>query len=213
MQIIIIFFIGFIVYMLFRRQSLLKQVDTLNRLLYAEKSPEKYIDEVNGLLRKIQSDRERKINLIQKTTGLLYAGRFQEAIGILTEEIKKLPPNWQHIYYHNLILSLFFNGERNKANEVLGEAGDVLAEYGKREYNRPAIDFVYAVADFYNGRGPERKSFFEDISKNGRNDYRMAFGYYFLSKLYLDENDEENSALCMEHAHTCGKGSFIEHLN
>lgn len=213
MQIIIIFFIGFIAYMLFRRQSLLKQVDTLNRLLYAEKSPEKYIEEVDRLLRRIQPERERNINLIQKTTGLLYAGRFQEAISILTEGIKKLPPNWQHIYYHNLILCLFFNGDTDKANETLEEAGDVMGEYGKREYNKPAIDFVYAVADYYNGKGSERKSFFEDISKNGRNDYRMAFGYYFLSKLYRDENDEENSALCMEQAHNYGQGSFVEHLS
>ena len=212
MEIYLLVILVFIAYFIIRRQILIKQVNLFNQLLYVEKSPEKYIDEVNKLLLKIQSSRERNINLIQKTTGLLYAGRFDESITILMDEIKKIPPNWQHIYYHNLILSLFFKGEIDKANDVVIEAKGVLDEYQKRENNKSAIEFVYAVSDFYNDKGISRKEFFESLSINGRNDYRIALGYYFLSKINALENNEEESKSNLEKAKTFGKGSFIEHI-
>jgi len=38
--------------MFFKRRSLLKQVNVFNKLLYLEKSPENYIEEVDKLLRR-----------------------------------------------------------------------------------------------------------------------------------------------------------------
>ena len=213
MDILLIVILVLIVYVFLKRRSLVKQVNVFNQLLYIEKSPEKYIDEVDKLLRRLQSEKEKHINLIQKTTGLLYAGRFDESIKILTEDINKIPPNWQHVYYHNLILSYFFNDEINKGNEALIEATDVLEVYSKRESNKTAIEFIYAIADFYNGNGAARKEFFVDLTEVGRNEYRMAFGYYFLGKIYeLDGNDEESSAN-LEQARLYGKGSFIEEFS
>lgn len=212
MTIVLIIIVAFILYFVFNRNSLVKQVNTLNQLLYIEKSPEKYILEVDKLIKKLQSERERNINLIQKTTGLLYGGRFEEAITILTDDIKKIPPNWQHIYYHNLILSLFFNGEIERANEVIIEAKAVLEEYAKRESNKTAIEFIYAISDYYNGNGISRKEFFHDLSQTGRNDYRIAFGYYFLGKIYELENNEDECEENLEKAKLYGKGSFIEEL-
>lgn len=212
MEIYIVVILVFILYFFIRRQVLIKQVNKFNQLLYVEKSPQKYIDEVDKLLIKFQSARERNINRIQKTTGLLYAGRFDESINILMDDIKKIPPNWQHIYYHNLILSLFFNDEINKANDVIIEAKDVFEEYQKRENNKSAIEFIYAVSDFYNGNGISRKEFFENLIITGRNDYRVALGYFFLSKINSLENNEEESKLNLEKAKTFGKGSFLENI-
>ncbi len=209
---VIVIIAAFIAYFFFRRNSLIKQVNLFNRLLYIEKNPEKYIEEVDKLLRRIQPERERNINLIQKTTGLLYDGQFDEAIRILTDEIKKIPPNWQHLYYHNLILCLFLNGETERANNVLEDAKDVLELYAKRENNKSAIEFIYAVSDFYSGKGSTRKEFFHDLSQNGRNDYRVALGFYFLGKIYEQENNEEESEEKSEKAKIFGKGSFLERL-
>lgn len=210
MDIIIIVVVAYILYGVLKRRNLLKQVDLFNRLLYIEKNPEKYIEEIDKLLRKITTEKEKHINLIQKTTGLLYAGRFNESIQILTDEIKKIPPNWQHVYYHNLIISYFFNGEIDKGNEVLKTAGDVLYEYAKRDSNKKAIEFIYAIADFYNGKGNDRKDFFAELTKSGRNEYRIAFGYYFLGEIYKLENNDEDSIINLEKARFYGKGSFIE---
>mgnify|MGYP000891919827 CR=1 FL=1 len=212
MEIYIVIIIVFILYFIIRRQVLIKQVNKFNQLLYVEKSPQKYIDEVDKLLIKFQSARERNINLIQKTTGLLYAGRFDESINILMDDIKKIPPNWQHIYYHNLILSLFLNDEINRANDVVIEAKDVFDEYQKRENSKSAIEFIYAVSDFYNGDGVSRKEFFENLSVNGRNDYRIALSYFFLSKINTLENNEAESKLNLEKAKTFGRGSFLENI-
>jgi tetratricopeptide (TPR) repeat protein len=189
---------------------LLKQVDLFNRLLYIEKSPEKYIEEIDKLLKKMTTEKEKRINLIQKTTGLLYAGRFNESIQILTEEVKKIPPNWQHGYYHNLILSYFFNDEIEKGNEILETALEVFKEYEKRDSNKKGIEFIYAIADFYNGNGESRIEFFKELTEIGRNDYRIAFGYYFLGKIYELENNNEDRNFNLEKARLYGKGSFIE---
>ncbi|WP_313370212.1 hypothetical protein, partial [Sedimentibacter sp.] len=104
MYIILGILIVLFIYSANRRKNLEKQVELFNKLLYKEKSPEKYIDEIDKLLLKIQSDREVTINYIQKTTGLLYVGKFAEAIDILVNKVKKIPSNWQVIYYHNLVL-------------------------------------------------------------------------------------------------------------
>jgi tetratricopeptide (TPR) repeat protein len=213
MDLIIIVVVAFILYGFFKRRTLLKQVNVFNQLLYIEKSPEKYIDEVDKLLRKMTTEKEKHINLIQKTTGLLYAGRFNESIQILTDEVKKIPPNWQHVYYHNLILSHFFNGEIDKGNEILEEATDVLNEYAKRDSNKKAIEFIYAIADFYNGKGESRIEFFKDLTEIGRNEYRIAFGYYFLGKIYEQESKCEESVAYLEKARYYGKGSFLEQFS
>nr|WP_312578585.1 hypothetical protein [Sedimentibacter sp.] len=213
MDLIIIVVIAYILYGFFKRRNLLKQVDLFNRLLYIEKSPEKYIEEIDKLLRKRTTEKEKYINLIQKTTGLLYSGRFNESIQILIDEVKKIPPNWQHVYYHNLILSYFFNGETDKGNEVLETAVEVLDEYAKRDSNKKAIEFIYAIADFYNGKGEWRKDFFVELTELGRNEYRMAFGYYFLGKIYELENNNEERNINLEKARFYGKGSFIEEIS
>jgi len=214
MDILIIVTVISLIYVFLKRRSLIKQVELFNKLLYLEKNPEKYIEGVDKLLlRRLQSEKEKHINLIQKTTGLLYAGRFDESIKILTDDIKKIPPYWQHVYYHNLVLSYFFNDEIDKGNETLNEAKDVLEVYTKRDSNKTAIEFIYAIADFYNGKGKERKEFFADLTENGRNEYRMAFGYYFLGKIYELENNLEESSANLEKARLYGKGSFIEEFS
>lgn len=212
MYIIVVVAVIFVLYGIFKRKGLIKQVDLFNRLLYVEKNPEKYVEEVDKILRKFSQEKEKNINLIQKTTGLLFIGRFEEAINILLNDVNKIPPYWQHVYYHNLILSMYFNGDIDKANETLSDVEDVLEQYSKSESNKTAIEFIYAVSDFYNNKGEERKDFFAELTKEGRNDYRIAFGYYFLGKINEIQNNIEESKENLEQAKVFGRGSFIEKL-
>ncbi|WP_312815059.1 hypothetical protein [Sedimentibacter sp.] len=193
-----------------RRKKLEKQVELFNKLLYKEKSPEKYIDEVDKLLLKVQSDRETTINYIQKTTGLLYAGRFDEAIDILNNNVKKIPSNWQVVYYHNLLLSMYFNGEIEKARQVMEQARETLDLYSKKDYNKVTIQLTYAVADFYNGNFEECKDFFKDLINISKNEYRVAFGYYFTGKILELENEHDKAEEYLKKAKTYGQGSFME---
>lgn len=193
-----------------RRKKLEKQVELFNKLLYKEKSPEKYIDEVDKLLLKVQPDRETTINYIQKTTGLLYAGRFDEAIDILNNNVKKIPSNWQVVYYHNLLLSMYFNGEIEKARQVMEQARETLDLYSKKDYNKVTIQLTYAVADFYNGNFEECKDFFKDLIDISKNEYRVAFGYYFTGKILELENEHDKAEEYLKKAKTYGQGSFME---
>lgn len=193
-----------------RRKKLEKQVELFNKLLYKEKSPEKYIDEVDKLLLKVQSDRETTINYIQKTTGLLYAGRFDEAIDILNNNVKKIPSNWQVVYYHNLLLSMYFNGEIEKARQVMEQARETLDLYSKKDYNKVTIQLTYAVADFYNGNFEECKDFFKDLINISKNEYRVAFGYYFTGKILELESEHDKAEEYLKKAKTYGQGSFME---
>lgn len=209
--ILIILAIVFI-YTLRRRTTLEKQVELFNRLLYIEKSPEKYIAEIDKLLLKIQSEKERNINLIQKTTGLFYKGEFDESVKMLLEEVTKIPPNWQVIYYHNMLLSLYFNGDTERANELLKEVKSTIDIYYKRDYNKVTIELIYAISDFYNGRITQCKGFFNNLIEVARNDYRIAFGYYFTAKIMELEGKVEDAEENMEEARSYGHGSFIETL-
>lgn len=212
MYLLLIFFAGFFLYSITRRRKLEKQVELFNRLLYIEKSPEKYIDEVDKLLYKIQSEKEKNINFIQKTTGLFYLGEFDEAVKILTEDVNKIPPNWQVIYYHNLLLSLYFNGDIERANELLAEVKGTIDMYYKKDYNKVTIELVYAISDFYNGNILNCKEFFCNLIEVARNDYRIAFGYYFTGRILEQEDKIADAEYNIEKARTYGHGSFIEKL-
>lgn len=210
MQFVLILFAVYFLYSITRRRKLEKQVELFNRLLYIEKSPEKYIAEIDKLLLKIQSEKETNINYIQKTTGLMYSGEFDEAIKILIENVKKIPPNWQIVYYHNLLLSMYFNKETERANELLAEVNDTLEIYSKKDYNKVTIQLIYAVSDFYNENIPNCKEFFNNLINVAKNDYRVAMGYYFAGKILEQEDKIEDAEDYIEKARTYGHGSFIE---
>jgi len=212
MYFFIIVCLVFILHLANKRRILVKQVDLFNKLLYIEKSPERYIEEIDRLLLKFQSEKEKNINLIQKTTGLFYAGNFEEAINILKNKINKIPPNWQVIYYHNLILSLFFNGEVEKGKELFAECKETIDVFYKKNYNKVSIELIYAVVDFHNGNGLKTLQFFSNLTKIGINDYKIAIGYYFMSKIYDMENKIDESEEYLDKARIYGQGSFIEHL-
>jgi len=177
-----------------------------------EKSPERYIEEIDRLLLKFQSEKERNINLIQKTTGLFYAGKFEEVIKILKNDVNKIPSNWQVIYYHNLIISLFLSGEIQEGKELFAESKETIDVYYGKDYNKVTVELICAVADFYNGNASKTKEFFSNLTKTGKNDYRIAIGYYFLSKIFDLENKIDESEENLEKAKIYGQGSFIERL-
>ncbi len=200
------------IYSTVRRRTLEKQVELFNKLLYREKSPEKYIAEIDKLLLKHQTEKERNINLIQKTTGLLYAGEFEESITILKDSVSKIPSNWQVIYYHNLLLCMYLSGDTKGANELLSEVKDTINMYYKKDYNKVTIELIYAVSDFYNGNIAGCREFFSNLPYISKNDYRIAFGYYFTGKIQEIENKAEDAEESLKKSMTFGRGSFIEKL-
>ncbi len=212
MYAIIIFLVIYFAYLTARRKKLEKQVELFNQLLYVEKNPQKYIAEVDKLILKFQSEKETHINYIQKTTGLLYAGRFDEVLSILNNQVKKIPPNWQVIFYHNMLLSLYFKGDIDKANEILGEVKTTLEFHYKKDYNKVTIELINAISDFYNNRIDECKDFFNMLIDVTHNEYRIAMGYYFLGKIFEIEGNIEESQEYLEKAKEYGQGSFIEFL-
>lgn len=206
MMIVLIF-----LYLKWKRSNLVKSVNMLNKLLYVEKNPEEYIKECDLILMKPQSQRDRAMNLIQKTTGLFYAGRFDEVEKILNKDVEKIPPNSQHIYYHNLLLSMMLNEKGDEAHHILSNVEEVLAPFMKNENSKMGIEFIFAVDDFYQNRGEKRKDFFKDIAENGRNDYRKALGSYFLGMIYKYENNLEQMKVYFDKAKALGKNCFVVH--
>lgn len=201
----------YFIYSMGRRKKLEKQVKLFDKLLYEQKNPQKYIDVIDELLLKFQSDNEKNINYIQKTTGLLYAGRFEEAVSILNDSVKKIPPNWQVVYYHNMLLSLYFNGDREKANEILTENKSTLDHFYKKDYNKITIELIYAVSDYYNNKISECKEFFNLLSEVSKNNYRIALAYYFSGKI-MELEGVEGSKEYFEKARDMSKGNFIDYL-
>lgn len=209
MEFVIFFMLILLVTIFLKMKIQVNKINILNKLLYIDKKPEKYVDEVDEILSKKQSPKNIIINNIQKTTGLFYAGRFQAVID-LTNEIHKMPGNWEPIYFQNIILSYLFMGKTKKAEEVLEKAKPSFDEFIKNSYYKEFIDIVYAVADFYKGNGS--KEYFSELAKTGANDYRKCFGYYFLGKMNKSENNMSAAKADFKNAMEYGKGSFIEDL-
>lgn len=201
----------YFIYSMSRRKKLEQQVELFNKLLYEQKNPQKYIAVIDELLLKFQSENEKNINYIQKTTGLLYAGRFDEAVNILNNSVKKIPPNWQVVYYHNMLLSLYFKGEAEKANEILIENKSTLDHFYKKDYNKVTIELIYAVSDYYNNKISECKEFFRLLHEVSKNNYRIAMGYYFTGKIKEIESVDGGEEY-FEKARNFSNGNFINYL-
>jgi hypothetical protein len=201
----------YFIYSMSRRKKLEQQVELFNKLLYEQKNPQKYTAVIDDLLLKFQSENERNINYIQKTTGLLYAGRFDEAVSILNDSVKKIPPNWQVVYYHNMLLSLYFKGETEKANEILKENKSTIDHFYKKDYNKVTIELIYAVSDYYNSKISECKEFFRLLPEVSKNNYRIALGYYFSGKIMEVEGTECNEEY-FEKARDNSNGNFIDYI-
>ena len=210
--VIIGLFAVYVIYLIRRRNNLKIQVELFNKLLYDDKNPEQYIHEVDKLLAKYQSKTEKDINYIQKSTGLLYAGKFDEAVNILNEKVNKIPSFWQVVYYHNLLLSLYFGGQTEKANSVLSEVKDTIDSYYKKDYNKVTIELINAVSDYYNKRIAECRDFFNMLPDITSNEYRKAMGCYFTGKILEIEGKREESNEFLEKAKAYAQGNFIEQL-
>lgn len=201
----IVVLVIFFVFIKIKQQ--LKEANYLNDILYNKKEPNKFVEEMDRILSKNQTEKNKVINTIQKTTGLLYAGKFNEVVEIL-DSINNAPKNWLPIYYQNLVLSLYFKKDKNRANDVFKRSKPIFEEYKKNQYYKDFIEIVYSVSDFYNGKGS--KGFYYDLSETGENDYRKALGYYFLGMINKKEKQTEEMEKSFNKAIEYGKGSFIE---
>lgn len=207
MKYVFIILVLIIVFIFYKIKKQIKEVNYLNDILYMKKEPEKYIDAMDKILATNQSEKNRTINTIQKTTGLLYAGRFDDVVEIL-EKFQNVPNNWLPIYYQNLVLAQYFNKEKQKANETFKKAKGAFEQYKNNNYYKEFIDIVYLVSDFYNGKGS--KKYFAELAETGANDYRKSYGYYFLGMINKSENKSEEASKNLKYAMEYGKGSFIE---
>lgn len=211
MNYVIFFMIVFLVMMFLKAKIQVDQVNKLNKMLFIKKEPHKYVQEFDKIFEKKQSPKNVVINVIQKTTGLFYMGRFDEVIQILKNDINRVPNNWAPIYHQNIILSLLFMGELEKAEESLEKARPVFDEFIQNDYYKELIEIVLNIYDYY--KGEKSKEYFAELSKNGANDYRKSFGYYFQGMINKSENNMSEAMANFKRAAECGKGSFIEELS
>lgn len=193
---------------------LVKQVDKLNKILYLDKEPNLYISELDKLLNKrFKSKRDRDINLLQKSTGLFYAGRFKESCDILDKEIDKIPANGHNIYYQNQILSLIFSGKIKEGHELLLNNIDVLeTTKNSSAANKTGVEFIFAVDNLYQGKLDEAKESIINQCENGRNDYKRSIAYYLLGLINKKEQDFDEMNICFEKSKELGKNLFVNKL-
>jgi len=210
MEFVVLFMVILLAIIFLKIKRQVDQINLLNKYLYIQKRPDKYIEQMDTILSRKLSPKNIIINNIQKTTGLFYAGKFQEVID-LTNEIKKMPKNWEPIYYQNVILSLLFIGETEKAVDTFEKANTIFEEYEKNDYYKEFIDIVKNVVNFYKGNAS--KDYFAELSKSGANDYRKSFGYYFLGEINKKENNISAAKANFNNAMEYGKGSFIEEFS
>lgn len=211
MEYVIFFMILFLLAVFFKSKTQIDQINKLNNLLFIKKEPGSYVKALDRILERKQNPKNIVINVLQKTTGLFYMGRFDEVINILTNDIKNVPKNWEPIYYQNLILSMYFKGETKEAGEYMNKSKSVLEEFRDNNYYKEMIEIVYAVSGYY--KGEKNKDYFTELSVNGANDYRKSMGYYFLGQIFKSENNKAEATAQFNLAAEYGKGSFIEELS
>lgn len=195
-----------------RYKKLLKQVDYLNNILYRDQQPNKYVEELDKIIAKSSNSRDKDINLLQKATGLMYAGQFEEVEDIINNQISKIPVNGHHLYYQDLILSMIFNGEIEEAHKKLEDVKEILDASSKKSRSTDVVEFIYAVDDIFQEHYSEREEYFKEQCENARNCYKRAISYYCLAKISKNRNNMDEMRSYLEQAEEIGKNSFVEKI-
>jgi len=216
---IIALLVAWVVFTYLRYKKLSKDVNALSKLLYADKNPQAYIDKCQELVNKTNpKKRDYDINLLQRSTGEMFAGEFQEAINTLENDMKKIPMNGQHLYYQNLLFSYFFDGQIERGHAQFLEGKESLEHYKKTPANADGIEFIFAIDEVYSAKNTDefkdvfdsRTEFFEEQSENGRNPYRQALASYILVMMYEKLGETEKLKKHLDICVSEGKNSFME---
>lgn len=166
--------------------------------------PEEFIESVHELLKHDHGLEVKNLLLTNLSVGLLYTGRWSEALEKLSEvDQSKLTHNaLKTLYLNNRLYLLLILRKYDQARELFVEHERQLApEKAQKEINLCLLDTIATYRYFF-ATQEESRRLFEHLLESHQSDVARASTHYFLARLELAQGRTE---LGMEHLEKTAK--------
>lgn len=191
---------------LWRRIARSRQVVSL---LYDDK-PQIFLEEIEKDIAECDNGMYRTCLLVNKSAGLYYVGRFEEAVSLLQSLApERLPRVFKSVYYHNLLAPLLDLGRYDEARRLMEEHGRMLVPETKMKALNEAIRGSLALYQMHCG---DRRAGYEALSelcKHATTDPGRAFRLYHLGLADLQDGRPERAEASLLMAATLAPNSFV----
>lgn len=172
----------------------------------------KFLEDTEGEI-KYAAGQWKRCYQINKTAGLYYLGRFEEAIDLLdTIEYRKLPKLYRALYINNRLANLL-GAKRIEEAQKLIESNETV--FQPTVQNRPiyhALQSNLGVYKYLKGERQTARYLLEESLKSHQNPLGQAMAYYYLGCIARDEGQP---SIAQEHflrAKELGKNIYIADL-
>ena len=126
----VVFVILWMIFKMIQMFRLNKDVSGPTHLLFEEKDPAKYVQEMETILEQVNGKQQKDLVRINISAGQLYNGDYQEAISTLEKvALPGQPVTNQLICYANQIMAYFLSGDKEKGLAVVEEQRKLLKKY------------------------------------------------------------------------------------
>lgn len=152
----------------------------------------------------------RRFYQINKTAGLYYLGRFEEAIALLdTIEYKKLQKIYRCLYVNNRLANLL-GLERIEEAEELIRANEELIK--SSTHNRKfyfALQANLGIFKYLKGEREVGRYLLEESIKEHKSKLGLAVAHYYLGRIDQDEGKDTEADAHFQKSKEFGKGIYI----
>lgn len=150
---------------------------------------------------------------INKTAGLYYLGRFEEALDLLDMiEYRKLPKLYRALYINNRLANLL-GAKRIEEAQKLIESNETV--FQPTVQNRPiyyALQSNLGVYKYLKGERQTAKYLIEESLKSHQNPLGQAMAYYYLGCIARDDGQPPIAQEYFQKAKELGKNIYIADL-
>lgn len=187
----------------------------IGNILMKQANPDLFLIEIEKDINKQKNLKYKKMLLVNKTSGLICKGQWDEAIRILKEtgdDIKN--KHFKVLYYNNLVVSLFNIGRTDEAIRLLQDKSDILdmnAQYKNKEF-QSSIKKLYALKEYCTGNYEESKKMFEELQEIQHYNIHRAVNYYYLGQISSIENNINTATEFFQKSRELGKNTYLPKL-
>lgn len=185
----------------------------INNLLIKNGDPDLFLYELEKEISKAKTLEYKRMLLVNKTSGLVFKGRWREAVNLLNEVNDRFTYEiYTVVYYINYISALFYMGRTDEAITMYSDNKELFERYDKYKSNRSiheSVKELKGMVSFYNNNLKESREMFQEIINSTKNNNRLASCYYFLGMICQKESNIEECKDYFKKAKLLAKNSFI----
>lgn len=173
-------------------------------------------DRPDDFLREIDQDiaqarpRLRAMLEVNKSAGLCYVGRFEEALELLQgADMGRMPRQVRVLHANNLLMTLLHLNRLDEARRWHAQNQVLIESEVRHTELRSAVRGTLAIYEMLCGNRSKGEAELSELVKDSAPDYLRASRLYFLGRAQLEQGRRQEAEDCLRLAATLVPNSFV----